>query len=99
MKTGTGNSIDDIRGGIPQHALGTDVENLNYALGVGGDTGKIRAVENCVLQGACFKECLLRPLASAIVRSDQQIANDDLLRVTQCRDRDDGRETTAVLTD
>ena len=59
--------IGDIRGsdlvhhfrrGVAKHALGADVEDLNYAFGVGGDAGKIGAVEDCVLQSARVEDCL-----------------------------------------
>jgi hypothetical protein len=36
--------------GIAQHALGADVEDLDDALGVGGDAREVGAVEDRVLQ-------------------------------------------------
>ena len=43
-------------GGVAQHALGADVEDLNDALRVGGDTGEVSAVENRALQRPRFEE-------------------------------------------
>ncbi len=38
-----------------------DVEDLDDALGVGGDTGEVGAVEDCVLQGAGLEQRFLAP--------------------------------------
>jgi len=38
--------VHHVRGRVPQHPLGADVENLDDALGVGGDAREIGAVEN-----------------------------------------------------
>ena len=47
----------DVGGGVTQHALRADVENLDHALLVGGDAGEIGAVEDRVLQGAGLEGC------------------------------------------
>ncbi len=86
-------------GRVAQHALGADVEDLNDALGVSGDTREIGAVENRVLQGPRFKQRLFRLLARGVVGADQQVADDGVLIVAQGRDRHDRREAAAVLAD
>ena len=48
-------------GRIAQHAFSADIENLNDAFSVGGDTREIGAVENRILQGAGFKQGFLTP--------------------------------------
>ena len=86
-------------GGVAEHALGADVENLDNTLGVGGDAGKIGAVENRALQRAGLEQCFFRLLARGIVGADQQVADDNVLRVAQRGDRDHRREAAAVLAD
>src|SRR5918994_137896 len=56
-------------GGVPQHPLGADVENLDDAPGVGGDAGEIGTVEDRALQRASFQQrfCVAH-LAADIVR-------------------------------
>ena len=44
--------VDHLAGGVAQHPLGADVEDLDDALGVGGDARKIGAVEDRALQCA-----------------------------------------------
>jgi hypothetical protein len=56
-------------GRVAQHALGADVENLNHALRVGGDTREVGAVENRALQGACLEQRLLAPKFHDAVRA------------------------------
>ena len=41
---------------VAQHALGADVEDLNHALRVGGDTREVGAVENRVLECPCLEQ-------------------------------------------
>ncbi len=86
-------------GRVAQHALGADVEDLDHALGVGGDAREVGAVENRALQGAGLEQRLFRLLARSVVGADQQIADDGVLRVAQRRDRHDRREAAAVLAD
>src|SRR5476649_980277 len=73
---------------VAQHALGADVEDLNDALRVRGDAREVGAVEDRALQGPRLK-----------LGADQQIADDGVLRVAQCRDRYDCREAAAILAD
>ena len=58
---GRGYLVDDIGGGVTQHALGPDIEDLNDALGVGGDAGEVGAVEDRALQGARLEQSLFAP--------------------------------------
>ena len=58
---GRGDLVQDVGGRVAQHALGADIEYLNDALLVGGDTREVGAVENRVLQGPGFKQGLLAP--------------------------------------
>ena len=73
---GRGDLVHHFGGRVAQHALGADVEELNDAFFVGGDAGKIGAVENRVLQRAGLEQRLFRLLARGIVGADQQIADD-----------------------
>ena len=41
--------VHHIIGRVTEHMFGAHVENLNHTLGIGGNTGKIRAVENGAL--------------------------------------------------
>ena len=50
--------VHHLLGGVTQHALGADVEDLDDALRVGGNAREVRAVENRALQGACFQQRL-----------------------------------------
>ena len=86
-------------GGVTQHALGTDVEDLDDAFRVGGDAREIGAVEDRVLQRAGIEQRFFRLLASGVVGADQQIADDGIVCVAQCRDRDHGRKPAAVFAD
>ena len=96
---GRGDLVHHVGGGVAQHALGTDVEDLDDALRVGGDTGEVGAVENRVLQSACLEQRLFRLFARGVVGADQQIADDLVLLVAQRGDRYDRREAAAVLAD
>ena len=58
---GRGDLVHHVGGRVAQHALGADIEDLNDAFLVGGDTREIGAVENRVLQGPGFKQGLLAP--------------------------------------
>ena len=60
---GRGDLVHHFGGRVAQHALGADIEYLNDALGVGGDTREVGAVENRVLQGPRFKQSLFRLLS------------------------------------
>ena len=68
-------------------------------LRVGGDTREVGAVENRLLQGPRFQQSLFRLLTRRIIGTDQQIADDGVLRVAQRRDRHDGRKAAPVLAD
>ena len=71
-----GDLVQDIGGGIAQHALGADIEYLNDALLVGGDTRKVGAVENRVLQGPSFEKGVLAPdLVDALSRGSGGVEN------------------------
>ena len=80
-------------GRVAEHALGADIEDLNDALGVGGDAGEVGAVENRALQGSRLEQRLFGLLARGVVGADQQVADDGVLGVAQRRDRDDCRES------
>ena len=47
--------VHHLGGGVAQHPLGADVEDLDDALRVGGDAREVGAVENRVLQRAGFR--------------------------------------------
>ena len=47
-----GDLVDHVLCGVAEHPLGTDVEDLDHALFVGGDAGEVGTVEDGVLQGA-----------------------------------------------
>src|SRR6266403_4933787 len=53
--------VQHFGGGVAQHPLRTDIEQLNDALLVGGDAGEVRAVEDCVLQGPRFEQSCFAP--------------------------------------
>src|ERR1700680_4555216 len=72
---------------------------LKNALGVGGDTREIGAVEDRALQGPRLEQRLLGLLARGVVGADQQVADDGVLRVAQGGDRHDRREAAAILAD
>ena len=55
---GRSDLVHHVGGRIAQHALGADIEYLNDALLVGGDTREVGAVENRVLQGSRFEQSL-----------------------------------------
>ena len=94
---GGGDLVHHLGGGVAEHAFGPDVENLNHAVGVGGDAGKVLAVEDGALQGAGLEQSLFGLLAGGVVGADQQIADDHILGVAQRRHRDHRREATAIL--
>src|ERR1019366_9312538 len=73
--------------------------DLNDTLGVSGDTREVGAVENRALQRPCLGQSLFRQLAGAVVGADQQIADDDILRVAQGRDGNTRREAAPILAD
>ena len=50
--------VDHLGGGVAQHPLGADVEDLDDALWVGGDAREVGAVENRALQAGRFKQRL-----------------------------------------
>ncbi len=79
--------VHHLSGGVAQHAFRADVEYLNNASGVSGDTRKILTIENRTLQGSCLEQCIFRLLARSVVGAYQQIADDVILVVAQCGDR------------
>ncbi len=91
--------VHHVGGRVAQHPLGADVEDLDDALRVGGDTRKVGAVENRTLQGPRLEQRLFRLLARGVVGADQQVADNGVLRVAQRRDRHDCREAAAILAD
>jgi hypothetical protein len=58
---GRGDPVDHIVGAVAQHALGTDIEDLDHAQFVGGDAGKAGAVEHRLLQRAGLQQAAGRP--------------------------------------
>ncbi len=94
-----GDLVHHVRGRVAQHPLGADVEDLDDALGVGGDAGEIGAVENRALQRSRLEQRLFGLLARGVVGADQQIADDRVVGVAQRGDRHDRREAAAVLAD
>ena len=93
------NFVHHIHCGVTQHTLCTDVKNLDDAIGIGGNAGKIRAVENCVLQRTGFDQCVLSLLARGVVSADQQIANDRVLCIAQRSHGYHRREAAAIFAD
>ncbi len=59
-------------GGVAQHALGADVEDLDHAFRVGGDAGEIGAVEDRALQRSRLEQRLFRLLARGVVGADNR---------------------------
>ena len=55
-EVGGGDLVDDFVGGVAEHAFGADVEDLDDAVGVGGDGGEVSGVEDGALEGAGFEE-------------------------------------------
>src|SRR5208282_830213 len=93
------NLVHDVGGCVPEHALGADIEYLNDALLVGGDTRKVGTIEDGALEGPRLEQSLFRPLAGAVVGPDQQIADDFAVSIAQRRDRHDRGKATAILAD
>ncbi len=60
-EVGGGDLVDDFGGGVAEHAFGADVEDLDDAVGVGGNGGEVGAAEDGALQGAGLQEGLVRP--------------------------------------
>ena len=52
------NGVEHFQRGVSQHALGTDVKDLNDALRIGGDAGEVGAVKDRVLQCTGLKQSL-----------------------------------------
>ena len=71
--------VHHLGGGVAEHPLGADVEDLDDALGVGGDAREVGAVENRALQRARLEQRLLRLLAGRVVGANQQVADDRVL--------------------
>ena len=62
--------VQHFGGRVAQHALGANVEDLDDTLGVSGDTRKIGAVKNRVLQGSRLEQRLFRLLAHGDITQD-----------------------------
>ena len=86
-------------GRVTQHTLGTDVENLDDALRIGGDAREVGAVENGALQCPRLEQCLFRLLARGVVGANEQIADDSVVGIAQRRHRHHRRKPAAILAD
>jgi hypothetical protein len=53
-EVGGGDLVDDFGGGVAEHVFGADVEDLDDAVGVGGDGGEVGAVEDGAPEGTGF---------------------------------------------
>ena len=60
--------VHHLGGRIAQHPLGADVEDLDHALGVGGDAREIRAIEDGALQGSRLEQGFLTTRLDAGLR-------------------------------
>jgi len=78
---GRSDLVHDFGGRVAEHAFGADVENLDDALGIGGDAGEVGAVEDGALQGSRLE-----------FGADQQVTDDLVLGVAQRRDRHHSRK-------
>ena len=70
--------VHHVGGGVAEHPLGADVEDLDDALGVGGDAREIGAVEDRALQRARLQQrCRLvaSTLASAVFAASVWVVN------------------------
>ncbi len=65
-KVGRGVLVHDLGCRVAQHAFCADVENLDDALRVGGDTREVGAVEYGVLQGPGLEQGFLAPDLGAL---------------------------------
>ncbi|MEO6154610.1 MAG: hypothetical protein ABIP16_02640, partial [Thermomonas sp.] len=65
--------VHHFRCGVAKHLFRADVEDLYHAFCIGRYAGKIRAVENRVLQRAGLEQFLFGQLARGVVRADQQV--------------------------
>ena len=63
--------VHHIRGLVAQHALRTDIEDLDDTLLVSGDTGKVGAVEDGALQCTCLEQRFFSLLAGGVVSANQ----------------------------
>ena len=79
---GRGDLVHHFGGRIAEHALGADIEYLNDALLVGGDTREVGAVENRVLQGHCY-ESLFAAGDVLVADGIQELARGDEARLDQ----------------
>ncbi len=91
--------VHHVGGLVAEHSLGADVEDLNDALRVRGDAREVGAVEDRVLQGPRLGQRLFGALARAVVRADEQVADDGVLCVTQRRDGQHRRKPAPILAD
>ena len=81
---GRGDLVDNIGSRVAQHALGADIENLNYAFFVGGDAREVGAVENSILQGPGFEESLFLAHFRDNVYRARAVIVDGCHRVSVC---------------
>ncbi len=91
--------VHHLGGRVAEHALGADVEDLDDALGVGGDAGEVGAVEDGVLQRAGLEQRLLGLAAGVGVVADEQVADDGALYVAQGAYEDECLKAASVLAD
>ena len=82
---GRGDFVDHLGGRVAEHALGADVEDLDDALGVGGDARKVGAIENGALQRPRLQKRLFRNSASGDVfhRQEDNVRADVLRRISR----------------
>ena len=94
-----GDLVHHFGGGVAKHALGANVEDLDDTLGVRRNAGEVRAAEDRALECSSLEQRFLCLLAGGIVGSNQQIADDRVLRITERGDGHDSREAAPILAD
>ena len=92
---GRGDLVHHVGGRVAQHALRADIEDLDDALGVGGDAREIGAVENRVLQGARLEQRLFGLFARGDIT--QNAGEVTLAAQPHFADRYLQRENAAIL--
>ena len=85
---GRGDFVHHFGGRVAEHSLRADIEYLDDALGVRGDAREVGAIKYSALQ---------RP--GLDFGANQQIADDDVLRIPQRRDGNHRRKPASVLAD
>ena len=80
----------------PAHAqIGVNV----VAVGVGDDDPVRGVLEERAVTQLARASRFLRPLASGVVRTDQQVSDNFFLSIAQCRDRHNRGKPAAVFTE